>query len=343
MRYPSTPSCDETGFIEDVAKHIGVKPVWIDAEEHGALGYPKQHVHSLESPWVRFYPIIDFEMQQLEAAGANVLLTGTGGDEVATGGTQVYFHRFWNGDWKTLKEIWQFCRIYRQSLAKISYKVFLEPGLSDRWDALIRRVTLRKTYSKHSEPPAWLTPRAIELWQRSRANDTSPGGRWKHRAWHYRYDELFRGVLPASIGTSDYVASPRGIEVRHPFLDRRLIEFCYSIPIGLWSNDLFTKWLLRKATVGLLPDSIRWRPDKSIASEVFGKAIAANMDYVNQVLAAGDLANADFCSADILSDRFHSYFNQNHNLNRRDLDFALSLQCWLYTNRRALALQPKQD
>jgi len=55
-----------------------------------------------------------------------------------------------------------------------------------------------------------------------------------------------------------------GIEVRHPFLDRRLVEYLLALP----GEQLFrlgrSKNLLRRAMSGILPERIRLREGKTV-------------------------------------------------------------------------------
>jgi len=53
-----------------------------------------------------------------------------------------------------------------------------------------------------------------------------------------------------------------GRELRLPFLSHELVEFLFAIPSHYKIHDGFTKWVLRKAMVGQLPDNIVWRTDK---------------------------------------------------------------------------------
>src|ERR1019366_5609299 len=46
---------------------------------------------------------------------------------------------------------------------------------------------------------------------------------------------------------------------RLPFLDHRIVEFCFSLPYSDKIGEGWTKLLLRQATAGLLPEGVRWR------------------------------------------------------------------------------------
>ena len=61
----------------------------------------------------------------------------------------------------------------------------------------------------------------------------------------------------------DQTAAPFGVEVRLPFWDRRLVEFCLGLPPEFKIRKGHTRWILREAMAGLLPKEVQWRRDKS--------------------------------------------------------------------------------
>jgi asparagine synthase (glutamine-hydrolysing) len=54
-----------------------------------------------------------------------------------------------------------------------------------------------------------------------------------------------------------------GITYAFPLLDHRLVEFALSIPDRLYFRDGWKRWLYRTAMEGILPDEVRWNPNKS--------------------------------------------------------------------------------
>ena len=64
-----------------------------------------------------------------------------------------------------------------------------------------------------------------------------------------------------------------GIEDRHPFLDRRLVEFTAALPDEQRWQRGQVKYILRQAMAGLLPASVRLRNDKADFSGLFVDAI----------------------------------------------------------------------
>ena len=51
-------------------------------------------------------------------------------------------------------------------------------------------------------------------------------------------------------------------EVRMPFLDHRLVEFVFTLPEACLHRQGWTKWILREAIKGIVPEPIRQRIDK---------------------------------------------------------------------------------
>lgn len=70
----------------------------------------------------------------------------------------------------------------------------------------------------------------------------------------------------------DRIAAANAIEPRDPFADRRLLEFCLSLPVSQLERDGWPKILLRRAMAGRMADNIRWRTGKEHLGWRFNKA-----------------------------------------------------------------------
>lgn len=68
--------------------------------------------------------------------------------------------------------------------------------------------------------------------------------------------------LPSLLRFDDRNAMAHSIESRVPFLDYRLIEFCFALPPEQKIRNGVTKFVLRKALAGILPEDVRLRQDK---------------------------------------------------------------------------------
>lgn len=81
------------------------------------------------------------------------------------------------------------------------------------------------------------------------------------------------------------IAAHHGIEPRHPFLDRDVIELHAWMPQRLRMRDGRHKWALRMAVDSLLPPSVAWREDKDHLGSRFN-----SVAYSDWRLAAGGCA-----------------------------------------------------
>ena len=72
-----------------------------------------------------------------------------------------------------------------------------------------------------------------------------------------------------SFESLDIDYAPHGIEERHPFCDKRLMELCLNIPPNLKLKDGLTRYILRESLRDYLPNSVRYRATKSDLSPYF--------------------------------------------------------------------------
>jgi asparagine synthase (glutamine-hydrolysing) len=102
---------------------------------------------------------------------------------------------------------------------------------------------------------------SVELDRRIADYDTaSRSASVSARGLHVRL--LTSGELAVANDRYDRMASRCGVEPRHPFQDRDLLEFCVGLPVNWKFRDGWTKYILRKSLGGIVPDVVRWRQDK---------------------------------------------------------------------------------
>ena len=81
---------------------------------------------------------------------------------------------------------------------------------------------------------------------------------------------LESGVLNHAVGIIQDYSAAFNLETRSPFMDKRLIEFCLSLPPEQKLRHGWTRYVMRQAMKSILPDRIWRRPDKArMGSSVF--------------------------------------------------------------------------
>lgn len=103
------------------------------------------------------------------------------------------------------------------------------------------------------------------------ASGTAPETALRNRATGGSFERLRR--MDADIRLPDFIelkldraSMAHGVEVRVPFLDREVVSYAANIPTGFKLRRFTEKWILRIAAEGLVPDRLRWRAKRGLAS-----------------------------------------------------------------------------
>jgi asparagine synthase (glutamine-hydrolysing) len=74
--------------------------------------------------------------------------------------------------------------------------------------------------------------------------------------------DFFQGSLPSLLRNFDKAAMYSSIEIRMPFMDYRLVEKSFSLPVSSKLGGGYTKRILRDAMAGIMPEANRVRTYK---------------------------------------------------------------------------------
>jgi asparagine synthase (glutamine-hydrolysing) len=190
-------------------------------------------------------------------AGVKVLLDGQGADEVLAGyhyhfgpylaevaardGLRAALHQARLAHDVTGRPVAFF-------LGMLAYHRLPAPGRMRRW-AVSRAAT-------HGRVPSRLLDPGL----------VSSNGGARHLPRHTllaeRRANILSTSLPALLRYEDRSSMAFGVEARTPFLDYRLVERALALPAGALIRDGWTKAILREATRGLVPETVRLRRDK---------------------------------------------------------------------------------
>jgi asparagine synthase (glutamine-hydrolysing) len=92
-------------------------------------------------------------------------------------------------------------------------------------------------------------------------------------ARHAHWRALCTPLIPYTMELADATSAAFGIETRYPFFDSRLVEFCLAIPAEQKLRNGWTRWVMRNAMSGLLPEPVQWRPSKADLSPNFHRML----------------------------------------------------------------------
>ena len=134
----------------------------------------------------------------------------------------------------------------------------------------------------------------------------------------------------------DRIASAFHIEPRCPFLDKRLVEFCYAIPNEMKFRFGWNRYLQRIALENILPTEIQWRPLKKFFDQVHEKNLLLfEKDRLEEIIINNNRNIEDYVNLDFIKDTYQKYINENESndltntLNYIDIWLVVILYLWL--------------
>ncbi|MDQ3918659.1 MAG: asparagine synthase (glutamine-hydrolyzing) [Acidobacteriota bacterium] len=244
---------DEGKWMEHVTRSTRVEPhfVWPTGErmfeEMAALFRHQEEPFGSASIYAQWCV-----MRLAKENGVTVLLDGQGADEMLAG-YLPYFNVVAN-------DLFAGMRFFSLSALRKDYKALHGRPLAPLSMSLIRqnvpaglkrpvKALLRRNGNGGVgvEPSVPVYPKEFEKVSALR----------KILWWH-----TTRQGLAELLRYADRNSMAHSREVRLPFLDHRLVEFVFSLPDSLIIREGWTKWILRRAFRGVVPDAILDRVDK---------------------------------------------------------------------------------
>ena len=137
------------------------------------------------------------------------------------------------------------------------------------------------------------------------------------RAFFFDFDSYLPGDILVKV---DRAAMANGLEVRAPFLDVELVEFCISLPSMLRLKGDQAKYLLRQACSQLWPEQITSRPKQG-----FGAPISSWIDREDVKSLAGCILKKN----GMLESLFPAISDKYKVLNEQQKWSILCLGLWL--------------
>jgi asparagine synthase (glutamine-hydrolysing) len=272
MVYPGLP-CDETPYIRALVEHWNLRANYVP------LGEPR--ADRLREQTLFYKDICDYpngtHTDPIRALarekGFRVLLTGHGGDERLSGSL------YYLADFVRYGKLLALCREMRGQdipiLSRDGLSTLVHYTLVPLFPNVVRKIvrSVKRALAKQRESLNWIDAefaRRIKLEERVR--DDRAAGQPLRSSKMWLRAQLEHGGQLHGMEIEDRTAARFGVEQRHPFTDRRIIEFSFTLP----ENQRLRrdqKYVLRHAMRGLLPELVRHRRDKAEFSETLFRAI----------------------------------------------------------------------
>ncbi|PZX57777.1 asparagine synthase (glutamine-hydrolysing) [Algoriphagus ratkowskyi] len=255
---------DEGYFIDKVREQTRITSHEIYSDMDEMEGVFDKICYHQEEPFGSASILVQYQVYELaKKHGVTVLLDGQGADEILAG-YHPYFTTFFNeirkkSGSKFEKEFSSYLHLHQQN--EINAKV-AKPGLkqsvASRFPSLINKVG-RKVVNYKKKNSTLMSDDFFGQYKKKAYNDFNfdLGNLNSHL-----YFSTFEVGLPTLLRYADRNSMAHSREVRLPFLSHDLVEFVFSMPAEFKIHNGWTKYLMREAFQGLLPEEITWRKDK---------------------------------------------------------------------------------
>jgi len=217
----------------------------------------------------------------MQRLGGQVLLCGSGGDELlgnSRRGERVLADRLRHYEWHA------FGRGLRE------WSVSLRRPALTLLGQTLASVPRRRVRPFPSGPPPWLAPAFLDVIRDPASVTRTPA----LRDW----PSSLRSVV-ARTAQQDY-RSLCGCDVRYPFLDRRLVEFCLSLPLEQLTRPGETRSLMRRSLRGIVPETVLSRRSKNLPAEPIGAAVDREWERLTRLFSRPLLEQYDLVHAPAL-------------------------------------------
>ncbi len=275
MVFPGDPRTDETAYIEEAVRFMDAKPCMVIPETGDAD--PFRYVrHHEELP---YHPVSEPLMGQLVAKAASegydVMLTGSGADQWLTlslsrmaallqRGRLLEFVRYVRDVRADHAEVWQW---------RLLFGAGVLPLIPDRVKALLRPWVA----GGRRDGAPWIAAEFASrtaLDQRLRAS-LRRAPRASDPVVQESLVRVASGEEAVIRQDAERMGTHAGVELRHPYYDRRLVEWLLALPDDLRFRERQSKYVSRKALSDLLPPAILNRGDKADFTNPMLKVVTA--------------------------------------------------------------------
>jgi asparagine synthase (glutamine-hydrolysing) len=295
--FPSLPEkalrlIDERTYMEAVLATGEFTAHRVRADELSPLGDLDTVLWHLDEPQVPFNLYLHLGLyQSASSSDVRVVLDGFDGDTTVSHGYERLAELAVRFNWITL---------LREARALSSFSV--NPSVT--WWRIIQTHALQPMV-----PPFF-----GRLWQRIWFSSAMPPAResvinksfahrvkldqrirsvWKTHAFAFRSARethrrsLSSSLIPFALEQADKAAAAFNLEARYPFLDRRLAEYCLSIPASQKLSGGWPRSLLRNSMRHVLPDKVRFRRSKANLAPNFHRGL------INSRLSVAEWLNVE--------------------------------------------------
>jgi asparagine synthase (glutamine-hydrolysing) len=317
--FSDSMDADEREYQEAVIAAGGMRPITLDSAELDAS--PWTDVDELlpdGPPYAPNHYLNSMAARHARDIGVRVLLDGVGGDSTISRGRARFVELLVRGrPVRLARELRALAtrRGTNESLPRLFLGNVAAPLMPPSLLAFALR--LRGRASTGDPALKLLTPRMAQLTGASSARHS-----WSFSAKQEHVAQLTSPMLADGLELLDRTMAMHRVEGRYPFFDRRLAEYCLSLPADQKLADGYSRIVARRAMAGIVPDMVRWRAGKGLPGAHVVPALRRNRAILDDLFVRDPSVLAPYVNIDVLRTAYADL------LAERRIDFRTVVRLW---------------
>jgi len=299
---------DEALFAKTVAQHLGTDHHELYINENDLLNLIPEIPQFFDEPFADPSQLPTQILSQLTRKYVTVALSGDGGDELFAG----YVRHI------QAKQLDKIIRIMPYGLRK-TLGNFISKIPASRWDAVFDlashitagHLSMQLPGDKIHKLGGFLLfednnlyESVVSEWKKTPVlglENNNISGKWwdpplciLNRTEEFMYQDTLR-YLPDDVLTKvDRTTMSVALEARVPLLDHRIVEYVWSLPLGMKLHNGKSKWLLRRLLSKYVPNELWDRPKMGFAVPLTGWLLGPIREWVEALIARDKLKKEGF-------------------------------------------------
>ncbi len=324
--YDDFPQCDESYYIKTVTDTGGIEPHFILGDKINPLENMETILGYQEQPFFTPFMVMIYKLyNKMLEKNVRIMLSGVGGDSVVSFATNYFRDLAVSFKWKKLlKELNDYTRQTKVGYYNpLFYNVFL-PLIPDYLKRPINHFNnnpkyriLNKKFAKRIESEKYLNDHFLKPVRDAKTAK-------KNHYYLLSIDNIYM------LEMFDRTTSFFSIEPRYPFLDKRLVEYCYAIPTEMKFKFGWNRYILRVAMANIIPQENQWRQKPASLVPIFERNIMLfENTRLNNIINSNNEIIEEYVDINELRNIYQKLKNKNSSYDSLYMWFAIILNLWL--------------
>jgi asparagine synthase (glutamine-hydrolysing) len=349
----SEPGYNEAEYAKAVANHLGTDHTEFYVTARDALAVVPRLPTIYDEPFADSSQVVTFLLAQMARRGVTVALSGDAGDELFAGYSRYLLaqgirrrlgwlplgFRAWLSRRvvATSPQAWDGLAGHAMRLLPRPWRIGAAGDKVHKFAASVlparNSAEMYRALVSHWQDPASVVLHAAE--PQTLLEDAAVQGAMSHAVERMSLTDQLTYLPDDILVKVDRAAMAVSLETRSPFLDPRVVEYAWQVPMHQKIRNGQTKWLLRQLLYRHVPHALIERPKQGFGIPLASWLRGPLREWAEALLSPARLQQEGYFSAGEIRTKWHEHLEGRRNWQYLLWDI-LMFQAWLDANAAAL-------